>query len=85
MANPTGDIFLARTEEQKRFREILHELIGSRLARSLPTLNKLAKRLQSEPEPEPTEPFICVYNNIARLLFDLGKPNDSIRNYRESI
>jgi tetratricopeptide (TPR) repeat protein len=61
MANPTGDIFLARTEEQKRFREILHELIGSRLARSLPTLNKLAKRLRSKPEPEPTEPFICLF------------------------
>jgi tetratricopeptide (TPR) repeat protein len=61
MANPTGDIFLARTEEQKKFREILHELIGSRLARSMPTFTKLAKRLRSEPEPEPTEPFICLF------------------------
>ncbi|MGD1902921.1 MAG: tetratricopeptide repeat protein [Geitlerinemataceae cyanobacterium] len=61
MTNQTGEIFLARTQEQAEFRRILQELVGSRLARSLPTFHKLAKRLTPDAEPASTQPQICLF------------------------
>jgi len=58
---PEAEFFLARTEEQRRFRELLRSQVG--LSRRRKLLNKIGlMRDDREPDPHPDSPWIFLFH-----------------------